>query len=334
MKSMPIGFRPVAHCFLLLLLAGGGPRTYAQTDTSYFRSYYKKAVARIVYTYRTRDFYFSSKLAGLTTTNSFHTGNEFFIGADASYKWAGLNYSISLTPNQSKRNTNVQFSTTYKPLRFQMNVSSLQNLNYSVTREKSGATLDTVLSERENDVQIVTARMKLDYVFNYRRYGYSASFSQSGRQLKNAGSVIASIALSSDNFFLDKLDGPAKTIFDSTYGFTRTLMGGVEAGVGYGYNWVPGKHWTISVVEQPNVAVQLINTQTVEPQLSYRIIGFVNHFKLGVAYTRGRCAIGLSGYTIAGSNKMKHSNYSNIYNSVDVYVGWIIDTKKKLLLLF
>lgn len=318
-------------CILLLTLVFGAAPASAKTDTAYFRSYYKKLVVRLVQTYRAQDFYFSSILDGITTTNSFHTGNEAFLGADASYKWVGLSYSISLSPNVSRRNSSFQFNTSYKPLRFQFSASSFQNLNYSVTKLKSGAREDTVLSQRENNIEIITARLKLDYIFNYRKYGYSASFSQSGRQLKKAGSVIASVALTSDNFLMDNLSGNAKTIFDSTYGFSKTLIAGINAGVGYGYNWIPGKYWTISVVDIPNLAFQVINTQVADPGISYGTKGLVNHFKLGVAYNRGKWAVGFSARNIISASKIKPAAYSNIYNSADVYVGLIIDTKKKLL---
>ncbi len=320
---------------LMLFLFSARQHVFAATDTTYFKSYYNKAVIRLVQTYRTQDFYFSSNSAGIATTNSFQTGNEFFIGADASYKWVNLSYSLSLSPNESRHNSSGQLSTAYKALRFQAGYALFQNLNYSVTRQKTGsARLDTVLSERENDIQVLTARLKVDYVFNYRRYGYSASFSQSGRQLKNAGSFIASLALTSENFFLNQLTGRPRAVFDSTYGFTTTLIGGINAGIGYGHNWVPGKHWTISVVELPNIAFQRINAQAADPELSYSNIGFVNHLRLGVAYATGKWAFGLSGYNVASTSKMRNSNYSNIYNSVDVYVGLIIDARKKLLFLF
>ena len=76
------------------------------------------------------------------------------------------------------------------------------------------------------------------YAFNGGRFSMPAATNQNYRQLRSAGSVLASFAAQFYGMAPDRKvipDSPAKVIFTSLLG-----LGG-----GYGYNWVPNEHWLV-----------------------------------------------------------------------------------------
>lgn len=324
-RTFLLMFKIVVFCFIDSTL-------HAQPDTNFTQSYYRKIIPRVLYNYKTQDIYFTNKKdKNNISRTAFSTGNQFQVGFNFSYKWVNVGYNVSLSPGQSKHNMDFRVATAYKPFQVQFNVTSLQNLNYTLTKGSSVNRQDTILSQRENNVSIVTSKLKADYVFNYRRYSYSAGFTQAGWQLKSNGSFIASAALSNDNILLDHLSELAKMQFDSINKFTTTKINEIDLGIGYGYNWIIGKHWTFSIVEIPKMGLELIKSNTLNNGNYYFTVGFVNHFKGGIVYARKHFFTGLSAYNLISSSKLKSGNYSNVYNSVDIYVGWIFNEKRKTL---
>ncbi|MNJ85812.1 hypothetical protein D3C87_32920 [compost metagenome] len=306
-----------------------GKRILAQTDTNYIESNYRKMVPRGIWTYKNQDIAFTTKTSDSTFLKAnFGTGSQFQLGGAISYKWINLGYSFSLSPNNSRRNMDFRFSTAYRPFQIQFNLSYLQNLDYTLSYGKNGESYDTIITQREKEIRIITSKLKVDYVFNYRKYSYSAGFTPVSRQLKSAGSFIVSGAVSNDRASLDQLSALTKPAFDSINGFTNLIINGFDLGGGYGYNWVIGKHWTLSFIEIPQLGFNFMRATSASPDKYFFTAGFVNHFKAGFIYTNKRFFSGLAAYSLVTTSKVKTSNYSNVYNSVVVYFGWVLDWKK------
>jgi Domain of unknown function (DUF4421) len=304
--------------------------SYAQTDSVYIQSYYKKIVPRVVYNYKRQDIRFSKMLDDtLVSKDAFSTGNQHFFGGDLSYKWATIGYNLSLNPTNSKRNMDFRISTAYRPFQLQFNISYLKNLNYSFLKYDSNGEADTIITSKENNIEITNGKLKLDYVFNYKKYCYSATFSQGGKQLKSKGSFIASSALTQDRIFLSNLSEPVKLKFDSLNAFDNAIITGLDLGLGYGYNWVLKKNWTISILEIPKISFLMVNAnQYTNARLNYFTVGFTNHCKAGILYTFNDFFVGSSVYSLVSTSKVKGQFYTNVYTSVNIFAGWIFDTQR------
>ncbi len=81
------------------------------------------------------------------------------------------------------------------------------------------------------------------YAFNYRRFSYPAAFSQSYIQRRSAGS------------FLVGISGQGQKT--NTYGEYSSVLKvtNIGLGAGYGYNWVPSRHWLLHISVLPTLTV-------------------------------------------------------------------------------
>jgi hypothetical protein len=310
------------HLFLLLLSGNA----LAQSDTNYIQSYYNNVIPRGLYNYKNQEINLYDTVGDSTLEyDSFSTGNQHFMGGDVSYKWGTLGYNFSLSPKKSNHNLDFRFSTAYKPFQLQAFITRLQNLTYTFTVDSLyGVKIDTLISSREQNIKLLNIGTKLEYVFNHKKYCYSAGFSQGGRQLKSAGSFIASGGLFYDNFSLKKLSKKVKYKFDNVNGFNEVEFLRLDVGVGYGYNWVLFKNWTIAFTEIPNIGFQSIYTGLNDKKVNkYFIISFTNQSKGGILYTNNRFFVGASAYNSLTVVKLENNLYSNLYTTVNIYTGWI-----------
>lgn len=302
----------------------------AQRDSVYIESYRVHVVPRITSDYKVQDISFTSKTSDSTYLRSnFSTGGQFQAGAAVSYRWINLGYAFSLSPDNSRKNIDLRFSTGYRPFQVQFNLSYLRNLGYTLINGKRSEDLDTVIAAREQGITILTSRLKTDYVFNYRKYSYSAGFSPTNRQLKSAGSFLVSGAFSNDRASLEQLSPLTKPLFDSINGFNNVIINSIDLGGGYGYNWLIGRHWMLSFIEIPKVGLDFIRASSSIPEKYFFTVGFVNHFKMGLVYTYNRFFSGLSAYNLISVSKIKNANYSNSYATFGVYCGWVFDVKHR-----
>ncbi len=303
---------------------------FSQTDTLAIKSYYKAVVPRTLYNYKQQNISFISNFNdSIYSSNKFSTGNQHFLGADVSYKWVTIGYYFSLSPDNTKRNLDLHFSTAYKPIQLQINYSKLQNLNYSfVISDNNFNKSDTLIQTKESDISITNTSLKVDYVFNYKKYCYSAAFSQGGKQLKSKGSPLASLSYANESILLNNLSSEVKTSFDTIYGFDKGELNRFDLGVGYGYNWVIFKNWTLAFVELPNISYVRAEANSItEDIIKINTVGFANQFKAGVIYTYKSAFIGSCVNNTLIISNLNNVNYSNVYTSVNVYVGWVFPTK-------
>jgi hypothetical protein len=174
---------------------------------------------------------------------------------------------------------------------------------------------------------------KVDYIVNFKRFCYTAGFSQGGKQLKSKGSVIASLGCFKNNFSIGSV--PAYLDNDTNI-FNVLKINGIndyliETGVGYAYNWVIKKHLLISVVEVPCVGFQNLKISSNDDRnKTYFRVPFVNYFKLGVVLHLKRFFTGLSVNNIVRVSEVDNFDYTQVNTSVSLYMGIVFpDTKLK-----
>lgn len=96
----------------------------------------------------------------------------------------------------------------------------------------------------ENAVKLKTLNMNAYYVFNPRRFSYSAAFSHNYIQLRSAGSFMlaASFQGQQGEFNGNGLSAEFK-------------MSNIGIGAGYGYNYVPARGWLLHISALPTIIV-------------------------------------------------------------------------------
>jgi len=88
-------------------------------------------------------------------------------------------------------------------------------------------------------LKVKTLNVNAYYVFNSRKFSYPAAFTQSYIQKKSAGSVLLAVSGQGQH---------TETNGDYVSHLKVTNIG---VGGGYGYNWVPGRHWLLHLSAMP-----------------------------------------------------------------------------------
>lgn len=97
------------------------------------------------------------------------------------------------------------------------------------------------------------------YIFNHRRFSYSAAFTQSYIQRRSAGSWLAGISYQGGSIeTTDELKARSPNAPD-----VRIYVGHLGIGGGYGYNLVVGKKWLFHLSTLPTFVVYNRNNMTV-----------------------------------------------------------------------
>lgn len=193
------------------------------------------------------------------------------MGLWAGYRGFGFGYSLSLTGNEG---TNISVSVA----------SRTYGLNARFYRFKhdrpvfgvedvrvNGQIPDISESEREfnmpNPMSVTALVIDGYYIFNRKRFSYSAAYNQSTLQLRSAGSPIVGLM-----FYYQKYDPnlnmAASLITDPTVSATFLLVKNITTfkvyqgsiGAGYTYNWVPARGWVVNVTAMP--VLTLLNRLT------------------------------------------------------------------------
>lgn len=137
--------------------------------------------------------------------------------------------------------------------------------------------------------------LDLYYFFNHKNYSQAAAFSFSKIQRKSSGSFFAGLSLSRNENSFDfnqlpswmKKQLPLKE-FDYHY---RTKNNTYAVRIGYGYNFVAGRHWTFGLSESPNLGVSrgwILNFAKKETTFS-----LYNHLKASAVFNSGKWFSGL-----------------------------------------
>jgi Domain of unknown function (DUF4421) len=317
--------RNIVFLFISFLIDG----YFAQDSISYYEKYTTQIIPRVEYLYKNQFIDLTQNRSDTSAiTNSFSTGNQHFLGGDVSYDWFSIGYSFSLSPTNTKGNIDFRASTAYKGFQLKGNATRLRNLNYNFVENQNDLIFDTLISTKEQEIQLNKIGGRVEYVLNHKKYCYSAGFTQGGRQLKSAGSLIASIGLYYDNYDFKNLSPAVKEQFDTISGFNVAKLLRVDVGIGYGRNWVIRKHFTISFIEIPNIGMQRITTLLNDGEVGdFTIPNFTNQFRLGVLYTRKPFFIGASAMNSITASRITDSFYANNYTTVNMYIGWIFEYK-------
>ncbi|MBD5179736.1 MAG: DUF4421 domain-containing protein [Bacteroidales bacterium] len=132
--------------------------------------------------------------------------------------------------------------------------------------------------------------LDLYYFFNHKHYSQAAAFAFSKVQVKSSGSFYAGLSfwgLDYDfNFNLLPEDIKTQLPLEKYDYYYRTRSTNYALRLGYGYNWVFHKGWTLAVSESPIIGLRrgwLLDLESKKSSLS-----LYNRFKASIVYNRGK----------------------------------------------
>lgn len=184
------------------------------------------------------------------------------MGLWAGYRGFGFGYSLSLTGNEG---TNIGVSIASRAFglnarfcRFKHDTPAFGVKDVRVNglpHESADSEHDYLLS---SPMSITSLVIDGYYIFNRKRFSYSAAYNQSTVQLRSAGSPIVGLM-----FYYQKYDPnldltvPLISNPDVSESFLlvrnittfKVYQGSI--GAGYTYNWVPARGWVINITAMP-----------------------------------------------------------------------------------
>lgn len=238
----------VVVCLLVVLsLCVCSHRADAQYDSSYYVSYENLITGR---------FYFSKKYTSLKLRDgsedynlTFRPNTTLNMGVGATYKWATLNLAYGfdfLNPERGKGDTDyldLQFHSYGR--KFVLDAFGQFYEGFFLTRNSTNFTGDDYYLRPDLRVNQVGASVQ--YILNYRKFSYRASFLQNEWQKKSAGTFIFGVEAYGGRIKADSTLIPSFVNNEQAQRDIK-LMRFFEIGpnAGYAYTWVIKNHFFLT----------------------------------------------------------------------------------------
>lgn len=185
-----------------------------------------------------------------------------FMAVSVGYE-ANLNRLVSHLPARQKR-WEFNFSTSL----FWLNLYYNANRDGTVIRkfgDYHDAKGHSWIDQPFTGLQLRNYGMDLYYFFNHKRYSQGAAYNFSKIQKRSQGSLLLGLSLSHQYIDIDfstlpgamqaELPTGAPKHYNFTYNDYCVILG-------YGHNFVPGRHWLLNITALPNVGIKHCMPQT------------------------------------------------------------------------
>jgi hypothetical protein len=222
-----------------------------------------------------------------------HVASDYKSTVSLGVNYMGVAVSLALNP--------AKLLGKYKD--YELNLRSYNNrwgvdLAYQDSRNFKGWYQDegeARIDLPEDVLSMKSLNVNFYYAFNHRRFSYPAAFTQSYIQRRSAGSFLLGVSGQGQ-------DTETKGDFQSKLRVTN-----IGIGAGYGYNWVPGRHWLLHISALPTFTVYSNTSLKVDDER----IPLHYHFPEVIITARG-AIVRQFGNMFAGINMV--FNYTNIGN--------------------
>ena len=170
--------------------------------------------------------------------------------------YRGLGFAYFYKPDK-KPDINIAISATAAKFGLNVRLRSMQTskLHLNMVQSDGDTTVtDDMDAEFSTYIDIKSLYLNAYYVFNGKRYSQGAAYNQVVVQRRSAGSLLLGLTAygSAVDLNTSPLNGGVVTMADSL-GYIS--LGKISLGLGYGYNWVPAKGWTVNAMVMPNISL-------------------------------------------------------------------------------
>ena len=200
------------------------------------------------------DFHAKGTVNGVNCKADLSTSHKTTLSVVGNYR--GLGLGVALNPAKLKGiYKDYEFNFNYFSNRFSID-GSYQRSESLAGDIRRGDNMERLES---GGVTLKVANLAAYYIFNHRKFSYSAAFTQSYIQRRSAGSWLAGVTYqggsikTSDEMKENNPNAPEVSIEVRHFGI----------GGGYGYNWVLGKKWLLHFSMLPTFVIYNRNKFTV-----------------------------------------------------------------------
>lgn len=262
---------------------------------------------------------------------------SFKLGLYFGWKWIFLGYSVDVGDLGSDRHnkekkTDIQFSLYTSQLGLDLYYRKTGN-NFRI-RSASGFDMPRYVKKGcmvpfdglRSDVR----GFNVYYIFNHHKFSYPAIYSQSTRQLKSAGSVMAGLSYSRQKFSFDYSRLPSAmldVLFDAMK-VGRVRYYDYNISVGYGYNWALKHNWAVNASLLPAVGYKKSKVYAGQKEFSGHTSKWVDDInfdlvtRFGVVWNNDKTYFGVNFVSHTYDYNKERFSLTDTFATLKVYVGF------------
>lgn len=207
--------------------------------------------------------------------------------------------------------------------------------------------LSPYYGQKFDGIKVQLTGLNVYYILNHRQFSLPAAFSQSTRQIKNAGSWKFGFSITRHNIDIDynKLNQQIPGGISQDMEEDKLKYMDYSISTGYAYNWVPHKNWLISVDFAPSLGYKRTSrsvwkTEEVMPPVEttenrYRMVMFERgnfNFnvsgRVGLVWNNSRNYAGASIVIHNFNYRYKELSMHNTFLTFNLYTGMNFWKKK------
>lgn len=314
-------------CLLLLTCS----LIHAQ-DTLYVKSFDDYIAIKTSFGYKALNFSLSPRLNGITQFLKpiwYRPNVRSTAGIDVAFKDLSIGWSFGVGTNKLLSNQQNESKYTDIQLHSALGKSIIYDLYYQNYQGYFIENIDNRLSgnvlQQRDDIRLNNISLNVSYIFNSEQFSYNAAFSQSKKQLKNAGSFMLSGSFSYFEASGDNSLIPENTSINfAPEAFVNNVsFYTFSASPGYAYTYLIGENgWQISASLSGSIGLQYnesIGNSSNQKGFNYFLKGIIRGF---VGYHGNFWVIGVSGLSDIQGLNTKYTQYrtNNLYlNFFSIY---------------
>lgn len=190
-------------------------------------------------------------------------------------------------------------------------------------------------------LKVGTTGFNLYYIFNHQRFSYPAAFAQSTCQKISCGSWMAGIGYSYNNLsfdherlqdIIDQNEGMQGERLDSALMFNKVKYYNYNASVGYAYNWVFAPQFLFCASTSLALAYKKSRGEMKEGTERGFDINNINVDgigRFGLVFNNTRFYAGVNAIVYWNNYRKSRFAASNVYGTVNAYVGYNFGKRSK-----
>lgn len=272
---------------------------------------------------------------------SFSPYSKIQVGPYIAYSIIFLGYTFNIGRKETSSDRSNIFFSVYSPI---IGLDYYYQKGENNYRIKSVSGFGDPINERIKNtafhgMNTYLKSFNLYYVFNHKRFSYTAAYSQSGQQLKSAGSFMLGFSSTKQKLDFNYLalpdylltDEAGNNLLNESLKISNINYRNYSLNIGYSYNWAFAKNALFNITIAPSIGYNINKGEKLELNsdlFKYKSINFDLISRSAIVWNTGRFYAGAS--CVAHTYGYKKASFSilNALFKVNAYAGFSFWKKK------
>ena len=255
------------------------------------------------------------------------------VGPYVAYSFSFLGYSFNLGRKETSSGRSNMYLSIYSPIIGIDFYYQKGTNNYRLTRASGFSSEESKKIHKLQFSGIDTYLQNINayYVFRHKKFSYTAAYSQSGQQLRSAGSFMLGFSYARQKLKFDYTQLPLYLIYDGANEVINNALKvnnidyrNYSISLGYSYNWVFVRNMLFNITLTPSIGYNVNQGEQLEfnkDLFKYTNINFDLTGRNAIVWNSGKFFAGVS--TVVHTYSHRKSNFSvlNALFKINMYAG-------------